>query len=93
MTGKLVSPETFPLLVDTVDKANREYWAFSTDAADNYGMHSRHENSVQAAFADGSVKALLPEDFREHCRKSGLYGDPAKKYGYFDMTGSKTEMK
>ncbi len=89
ITGKLISPETFPLLVDTIDQSKREYWAFSTDFKDGYGMHARHDNMIQSAFADGSVQALTPENFRTHCRKSGLYENPSGKYGYFNMAGQK----
>ncbi len=93
VTTKLAAPEAFPLLVDTLDKSKREYWAFSTEAKDSYGMHARHENRVQSAFADGSVRALSPEEFQTHCQKSGLFSAPGREYGYFNMSGEKVTLK
>ena len=92
VTANLLAAGTFPLLIDTVDTSGKtlnEFWAYEPAASGKYGMHARHENMVQAAFADGSVAAKTPEDYRSYVQASGFFGNVENKCGYFDLEGKK----
>ncbi len=90
-TGKVTSPTTFPMLVDTVytDGEAREFYTYTPEGSASYAMQARHSKRLSAAFLAGNAENLTPSEFRAKSEKSGFFKEQSsKKYQY--LTAEKT---